>query len=81
MVFGPLGDNAPLVHSRLVSIDGDGAIKIMDRLTRRAYGDGSSRDARRLLFDVSPPCELDCSDFEHIGDQRDHVESLIRRGT
>ena len=76
--FDRLGGNAPLVRSGLVSVDGDGAIEIMDRLKRLAYGAGSSRDARPLLFDVSPPGELDWSDFEHIGEQRDHVESLIR---
>ena len=76
--FARLVANAPLVSSGLLSIDGDGDIGIMDRLKRLPYATGSGRDARRLLFDVSPPGELDWSDFEHIAEHRDHVESLIR---
>ena len=72
-----LAVNAPLVRSGLVSIYGDGDIEIMDRLKRLTYAAGSDRDARRLLFDISPPGELDWSDFEHIAEHRDHVESLI----
>ena len=76
--LGRLGDHAPLVRSGLVSIDYGGDVEIVDRLKRLAYAAGAGRDARRLLFDVSPSGELDWSDFEHIAEHRDHVESLIR---
>ena len=75
--LGRLGDHAPLVRSGLVSIDYGGDIESVDRLKRLAYAAGTGRDARRLLFDVSPPGELDWSDFEHVAEHRDHVESLI----
>ena len=76
--FHRLAGNAPLVRSGLLSIDGNGDIEIMERLKRLVYSAGAGREARRLLFDVSPRGELDWSDFEHIGEHRDHVESLIR---
>ena len=66
------------MRSGLLSIDGDGDIEIMGRLKRLAYSAETDRDARRLLFDISPPGELEWTDFEHIREQRDHVESLIR---
>ena len=75
--FSRVADNAPLVRLGLVSIDDGGDIEIMDRLKRLAYAGGAGRDARHLLFDISPPGELDWSDFEHIAEHRDHVESLI----
>ena len=78
LTFDRLGGNAPLVRSGLVSINEDGDIEIIDRLKRLAYSAGTDRDARRLLFDVSPPGELDWTDFEHVREQRDHVEGLIR---
>ena len=71
--------HAPLVSSGLVSIDDDGQIKTIDRLNRLVYKPGSADiDVRCLLFDMDSPGELEWSDFDHVREGRDHVESLIK---
>ena len=71
--------DAPLVRSGLVSIDNDGDIKPIDRLKRLVHAPGNTAiEARCLLFDTSRPGELEWSDFEHVAEDRDHVESLLK---
>ncbi len=71
--------DAPLVKSGLLSITSDGTIQPIARLHRLVYTPGNARiDARRLLFDVGPPSELEWSDFEHVAESRDHAERLIK---
>ena len=71
--------NSPLVRSGLLSITSDGTFQAMERLHRLVHMPGNARiDARRLLFDLSPPSELEWSDFEHVAESRDHAESLIK---
>ena len=77
--FARIGTQAPLVRSGLVAIDNDGEIKPIDRLKRLAHTPGTHGiDARSLLFDMAPPGELEWSDFEHVAEDRDHVESLLK---
>ena len=77
--FARFATQAPLVRSGLVSIDGDGDFKPIDRLKRLVHTPGNTgTDARCLLFDVAPPSELEWSDFEHVAEGRDHVESLVK---
>ena len=77
--FGRLAAHAPLVRSGFVSIEDDGEIKPIDRLKRLVYIPGDTGiGVRRLLFDMAPPGELEWSDFDHIVDGRDHVESLLK---
>ena len=67
------------MRSGLLSITSDGTIQPIDRLHRLVHTPGNARiDARRLLFDLSPPSELEWSDFEHVAESRDHAESLIK---
>ena len=74
-----LRDGAPLVRSGLVSIDNDGDFAIPRRLSRFATAHGDGRiDVTRLLLDVAPPADLEWTDFNHIGADRDHVEKLLR---
>ena len=74
-----LEDGAPLVRSGLVSIDNDGDLAIPPRLRRLATApDDGSIDVTRLLLDVAPPADLEWSDFNHIANDRDHVEKLLR---
>ena len=74
-----LRDGAPLVRSGLVSIDNDGDLAIPRRLRRLATAHGDGRiDVTRLLLDVAPPADLEWTDFNHIGADRDHVEKLLR---
>ena len=74
-----LEDGAPLVRSGLVSIDNDGDLAIPRRLRRLATAPGDGRiDVTRLLLDVAPPADLEWFDFNHIANERDHVEKLLR---
>ena len=76
--FARLATQAPLVRSGLVSIDNDGEIKPIDLLKRLVHTPGNTGvDAQCLLFDTSHPGELEWSDFEHVAEDRDHVESLL----
>ena len=70
--------DAPLVRTGLVSIDNDGDLKAIDRLNRLGLAPAEGeQDVNRLLFDAAPPSELDWSDFDHVADDRDHVERLL----
>ena len=71
--------HAPLVHSGLVSIDDDGEIKPIDRLKRLVHTPGNAGvDSRSLLFDTGLPGELEWPDFEHVAEDRNHVENLVK---
>ncbi len=77
--FARFAADAPLARSGLVSIEDDGEIKPVDRLKRLVYApEDTDIDARRLLFDMAPPGELEWSDFDHVAEGRDHVESLLK---
>ena len=69
---------APLVRSGLVSVDDDGDLIVVGRLHRIATVSGdTSPDVHRLLLPSAPPSELEWSDFDHIAQDRDHVERLL----
>ena len=71
--------DAPLVKSGLVSVDDDGDIEIVKRLLRLAYvPDDSDFDVCRLLLDTATPGELEWSDFDHVEEDRDHIEKLVK---
>ncbi|MYE03062.1 MAG: AAA family ATPase [Alphaproteobacteria bacterium] len=73
------GQDKPLLRTGLVSIDDDGDLKAIDRLSRLAHAPAEAGlDANRLLFDAAPPSELDWSDFDHVAGDRDHVEKLLK---
>ena len=74
-----LAADAPLVRSGLVSVDDDGAFNLLDRLLRIAHAPGdSSTDVQQLLFDRTPPAELEWQDYDHVAAGRDHIQRLIR---
>ena len=74
-----LADNSPLVRTGLMSIDRNGGVTIVNRLRRLATVPAcAGLDANRLLLDAAPASELEWSDFDHIADDRDHVERLLR---
>lgn len=71
-------NDSPLIQSGLIEIDEDGDFTLLNRMSRLAYetqNDVSEIDT--LLFDSSPKSELEWSDFDHVADGRDHVESLV----
>ncbi len=70
--------DAPLVKSGLVSND-DGYLTLIGRVDRLvSLSDLAGSDAQRLLLDEARPGELDWSDFDHIADDRDHIERILK---
>ena len=71
--------DAPLVKSGLVSVDDDGDIRSVNRLLRLvSVPDDSDLDVCRLLLDTATPSELEWADFDHVEEERDHIEKLIK---
>ncbi len=74
-----LATDAPLLRSGLVSIDDDGDIEIVKRLNRLVtVTDEGELDMRRPLLDTAPPGELEWEDFDHVAEQRDHIEKVLK---
>ena len=71
--------DGPLLRSGLLSIDSDGEVNLMDRLHRLAVTSGDADpDPTRLLLGATTPSELKWSDFDHLAQDRDHVEGLLK---
>ena len=78
-VCSRFASDAPLVTSGLVSIDDDGDVTLIDRLTRLDWlPKGSGSDVQDLLLDEASPGELRWGDFDHVADDRDYVERILR---
>ena len=73
------GGDAPLVRSGLVHVDRDGDPDVVRRLRRFAtVPRNDRRDVNRLLLDAAPASELEWRDFDHVTDDRDHLESVLK---
>ena len=73
-----LTGDAPLIRAGLVSVRFDGDLEIVQRLYRLIYVPGESGlDVRRLLLHSAAPGELEWSDFDHVAEERDHIEGLM----
>ena len=71
--------DAPLVKSGLLSVEDDGDIRAVNRLLRLVFvPDDSDLDVCRLLLDAATPGELEWSDFDHVEEERDHIEKLVK---
>ena len=71
--------DAPLVKSGLVSVDNAGDIEIVRRLLRLDFApDASDLDVCSLLLDAATPGELEWSDFDHVAEERDHIEKMVQ---
>ena len=69
---------APLMKSGLLSVNDDGDIQIVKRLYRLAsLPDDGDLDVCSLLFDEATPGELEWSDFDHVVEERDHIEQIL----
>ena len=78
-VYGRFAPDAPLVTSGLVSIDDDGDVTLIDRLTRLHWlPKEAGSDVQHLLLDEASPSELRWSDFDHVAGDRDHLERLLK---
>ena len=75
MRFAP---EAPLVRSGLVSVDDDGDLSLVERLTRLANLPGRDLGIRDILLGEPERAELEWTDFDHVAESRDHVENLLR---
>jgi len=74
-----LRSDSPLLLLGLMQVDDDGEIRpssCMWRLVRAPTERGT--DAPRVLFGKSPAPQLTWRDFDHVAEQRDHVERLIK---
>ena len=69
---------APLVRSGLVSVDDDGDLSLVERLSRLANLPGKDLGIRNILLGEPDRAELEWSDFDHVAESRDHVENLLR---
>ena len=77
-VYRRFAPDAPLVTSGLVSIDDDGDVTIIRRLTRLHWlPKVAGSDVPRLLLDGASPGELRWSDFDHVVGDRDHLERIL----
>ena len=77
-VYGRFAPDAPLVTSGLMSIDDDGDVTILDRLTRLHWlPQEAGSDVQRLLLDEASASELHWSDFDHVASDRDHLERIL----
>ena len=79
-ILSRLRTDAPLICSGLVCIDSDdGDLTLVNRLHRLAtIPGGPGLDVNRLLLGEASPSELEWSDFDHIGHDRDHIERLLK---
>ena len=78
-VYGRFASDAPLVTSGLVSIDDDGDVTLVDRLKRLHWQPNEAgSEIQSLLFGEAGPGELRWCDFDHVANNRDHLEGLLR---
>ena len=71
-------DKPPLL-SGLVSIDRDGDPEVARRLHRLFTVPATDRrDVSQLLLDPAPESNLEWEDFDHVGQDRDHLERVMK---
>ena len=69
----------PLLRSGLVSIDRDGDPVVARRLNRLATVPSTDRrDVNHLLLDAAPASELEWQDFDHVAEDRDYIENVLK---
>ena len=69
---------APLIQSGLASVDEQHRLSVIERLYRLTAMAPEDFDPRRLLLGPARSSGLDWSDFEHLGDDRDHLADIVR---
>ena len=68
----------PLVRTGLVEVEDDQDVSCVGRLQRLVSVVEEEADVRELLLGDTRESELEWSDFDHLGQSRDDVESLLR---
>ena len=69
---------APLIRSGLVQIEDDQDVSCVSRLHRLVSEVDDPADVRELLLGDTREGDLEWSDFDHLGQNRDDVERLLR---
>ena len=72
-----LATDAPLVRSGLVYVDDDQDISSLERLRLLVWEGDRHMDIRKLLLGATRSTALEWSDFDHLGQNRNDVESLL----
>jgi len=70
--------DAPLVRAGLVRVDRDQDVTTLGRLRHLASVVDRQMDVRKLLLGDARTSDLEWSDFDHLGQNRDDVEGLLR---
>lgn len=69
---------APLIRSGLVQVEDDQDVSCVSRLYRLVSEVDDHSDVRELLLGDTRESDLEWSDFDHLGQNRDDVERLLR---
>ncbi|MDE0192670.1 MAG: AAA family ATPase [Gammaproteobacteria bacterium] len=69
---------APLRRLGLIEVDTGQDVQCTKRLHRLTAEADDDADVRELLLGGTHESDLEWSDFDHLGQDRDHVESLLR---
>ena len=78
-ILSRLAPDAQLLKSGLVFIGYDGELTPIARLNRLQWvSNHAGSDVQRLMLDEARPGDLRWSDFDHIADDRDHVERILK---
>lgn len=72
-----LGPDSSLVRNGLLSVDDDLDISMSGCLKRLHWGQDEDTDVRELLLGRSQNTDLAWSDFDHLGEGRDDIESIL----
>ena len=73
-----LDPDAPLARTGLIALDHHLDVSVVDRLNRLTWSTDENADVRELLLGKSQTTELSWSDFDHLGRNRDDVETILR---
>ena len=73
-----LSMDAPLVRAGLIAQTDGGSCSLVDRLNNLKWNIDKNTDVRELLLGKAHLPELPWSDFDHLGRNRDDVETILR---
>ena len=78
-ILSRLAPDAPLIKSGLVFVAYDGDLMFISRLNRLNWvSKRADSDVQPLLLDEARPGDLRWSDFDHVAEDRDHVERVLK---
>ena len=72
-----LGPDSPLVRNGLLSVDDDLDISLPGCLNRLHWSSDEDADVRELLLGRAQATDLEWSDFDHLGGDRDDIGSIL----